>query len=144
MMKSIRIGVVGYSVQKFNVEDATFLLTSAIDYLKLIHQAKYIEIVSGYTNLGVPAVAYAIAEKHRYATRGVACEKANEYPCFDCDEVDIVGENWGDESDAFLKSIDVLVRIGGGMQSNDEAFRAKAMGIPTMEFELPVLGEDQL
>jgi hypothetical protein len=47
-----------------------------------------------------------------------------------------VGEQWGDESAAFLAAIDVLIRIGGGPQSLAEAARAKELGIRVIEREL--------
>jgi hypothetical protein len=44
--------------------------------------------------------------------------RAGVYPV---DERVIVGDRFGDESDAFLARIDVLIRIGGGAQSRREA-----------------------
>lgn len=39
---------------------------------------------------------------------------------FPCNRQTIVGERWGDESETFLSSIDVLLRFGGGPQSQAE------------------------
>ena len=73
--------------------------------------------MSGLTNLGVPRIAYEEAIKLGLRTVGIACKQAEQYECFPCDEVILVGDNWGDESRAFLASIDVLLRVGGGKQS---------------------------
>src|SRR5690348_7922287 len=44
-------------------------------------------------------------------TCACACVRA------ECDDVVIVGDAWGDESATFLRSIDLMVKIGGGAQS---------------------------
>ncbi|HLD37442.1 MAG TPA: hypothetical protein VJA86_02555, partial [Candidatus Nanoarchaeia archaeon] len=69
-------------------------------------------------------------------TAGIACSKANEYECFPVDEKVIVGNEWGEESQTFLNSIDVLVRVGGGSQSKREILEAKANGKPVFEYDL--------
>jgi hypothetical protein len=51
----------------------------------------------------------------------------------------IIGENWGDESSAFLDEIDVIVRIGGGKQSLTEVQTFKDKGGKTYERELAAL-----
>ncbi len=50
----------------------------------------------------------------------------------------MIGDEWGDESEKFLDSIDVLVRIGGGKQSMAEVKKAKEMGIKVIEHELEI------
>jgi hypothetical protein len=131
----MRIGVVGYSAQKFDVIQAKQLLSDAINICSTGQDC----IVSGLTNLGIPAIAYEIADENGMATMGIACEKAKEYECFPCGRVHIKGENWGDESDMFLAAIDVLIRIGGGPQSFAEVTRAKELKIWVIERELKAL-----
>jgi hypothetical protein len=132
----MRIGVVGYSQQKFDEQKAIETMRLVLIPQTSIHLD--ITIVSGLTNLGVPAIAYNLAKELNLKTMGVACAKASEYECFPCDRVHIVGKNWGDESETFLASIDKLIRIGGGKQSHAEAARAKELGIPVGEFDLEV------
>lgn len=132
----MRVGVVGYSGQKFNETDATFLLGEAWGEIGIKGDSV---IVSGLTNLGIPALAYGFAADYGLKTMGIACSKAKDYECFPCDRVHIIGDNWGDESEAFLASIDYLVRIGGGKQSHAECQRAKELGIIVIEKELEAL-----
>jgi hypothetical protein len=130
----MRLGIVGYSQQEFDEEKAIDLLRSILIQETLIHPD--ITIVSGLTNLGVPAVAYSLAKELNLKTMGVACAKAGCYKCFPCDRVHIVGEDWGDESETFLASIDKLIRVGGGKQSHAESARAKDLGLRVIEVEL--------
>jgi hypothetical protein len=135
----MRIGVVGYSAQKFDEQKAEALLIKAFHSVENIHKVALTDlwIVSGLTNLGVPAVAYRCAAMHWQAkTMGIACHKASNYECYPVDAKFLVGANWGDESMTFLAAIDVLIQIGGGPQSMREVEMAKAMSIPVIEYEL--------
>lgn len=134
----MRVGVVGYSAQKFDERVGKMMVGVALNARHTEAQGALI-IVSGYTNLGIPKLAYEYAKEFGYKTIGIACSKATEYECFPCNRVHIIGNNWGDESEAFLASIDVLIRIGGGNQSKKECQRAKELGIETFEYELDAL-----
>lgn len=132
----IKIGIVGYSGKSFPIYKAFRLLRNSI-YGHLYtyreesgNEAIHVEIVSGYTDYGVPALAYCLADlmrcmptdTHNYlvSTTGIACERAHKLNVCDVDELSIHGANWGDESEAFVEHIDVLIRIGGGPQSLKE------------------------
>lgn len=117
---SHRIGVVGFSAQDFDKVDAAAKMFSALRARSWLYAPDTCTVVSGYTNLGIPAIAYQCAKALGMPTVGIACEKANEYERFPCDEVVIVGTNWGDESSTFLASIDELIKVGGGKQSAAE------------------------
>jgi hypothetical protein len=134
----MRVGVVGYSGQKFDERVGKIMVGVALNARHAESQSDII-IVSGYTNLGIPKLAYEYAKEFGYKTIGVACSKAAQYECFPCDRVHLIGDNWGDESGAFLASIDVLVRIGGGVQSKKECQEAKTLGIPVVEYELEAI-----
>ncbi|MDJ0708636.1 MAG: hypothetical protein QNJ46_35680 [Leptolyngbyaceae cyanobacterium MO_188.B28] len=71
-----------------------------------------VEIVAGWTWGGVSGLAYEIATAFDWNTVGVACGKVKNSECFPCDRVIIVGSEWGDESDQFLSSIDLLIKVG--------------------------------
>lgn len=124
----IRVGVVGYSSKKFDTEKAEFLLFLAFQNVKhtfetTLQKTIKIELVSGLTDVGVPALAYRGAISifgPTTRTVGIACAKAKDFPQFPVDEKHIIGDNWGDESDYFLDNIDCLIRIGGGDQSMKE------------------------
>lgn len=131
----MRVGVIGYSAQKFDERIGNLFVEGALNTRRAKSQQELI-VVSGYTNLGIPKLAYEYAKEFGYKTIGIACSKATDYECFPCDRVHIIGDNWGDESETFLASIDVLVRIGGGNQSLQECQRAKDLGIPVIEYEL--------
>jgi len=114
---SHRIGVVGFSAQEFDKVDAAAKLFSALRARSWLYAP---DTCSGYTNLGIPAIAYQCAQSLGMLTVGIACQKAYGYERFPCDEVIIVGTNWGDESQTFLTSIDELIKVGGGKQSAAE------------------------
>lgn len=113
-----RIGVVGYSSWKFDEDKARAILRDVLS-LRALHYPNSV-VVSGYTDLGIPALAYQQAVELGMGTVGIACADAKNYPCFPCDEVIIVGEHWGDESPVFLDYIDELIKVGGGPQSEAE------------------------
>lgn len=128
------VGVVGYSSQKFDEKKAEELLKNEFEKLK--QSGKNISIVSGLTDLGIPKIAYKLAKQFGFFTVGIACEKAYEYDCFPVDKKIIIGEDWGDESQTFLKQIEMLIRIGGGKQSLAEVEEAKKKGVTIIEYEL--------
>ena len=84
-------------------------------------------------------MAYRIARHKSIKTAGVACSDAKNYDCFDCDRVEVVGDNWGDESETFISQLDALVRVGGGPQSMREVEMAVARGIPVYQRELEAI-----
>lgn len=137
----LRIGVTGYSAQKFDIDTARYMLDGAINYLKMQYGAEQVDVVSGLTDLGVPSVAYKLAAKYGWDTTGVACQKAMDYKLYPVKNKYVIGTEWGDETPVFLRSCDVLIRVGGGKQAKAEAELAKQQGMPTMEFELPAQEE---
>ena len=91
---------------------------------KLITYPKF-EIISGLTDYGIPALTYCICQKfekkYQIETVGFAPKCAlNDNVCRVDKEI-IIGENYGDESEEFIKYIDILIKIGGGKQSISEA-----------------------
>ena len=132
------MGVVGYSTNGFDEDEAILLLINAFDMFT--QGTSDVEIVSGLTDLGIPSLAYYIAKHRSYKTIGIACKKAFEYDLFPVDEQIIVGDEWGDESKTFLNRIDVLIRVGGGKQSLKEVEMFKNMSgfspEKLVEFEL--------
>ena len=136
MERPWRIGIVGYSQDKFDHAKATRILQEALDLRAITHPES--EVVSGYTDMGVPGIAYRVAQQVGMSTVGIACEKASEHPCFPCDKVIIEGDEWGDESPTFLKYIDEMVKVGGGKQSIAEYEKFDG---PKEEFELEWYGD---
>lgn len=136
-MDEIRIGVVGYSAQKFDEIEAARFLREAYDNIDSCYTGRSKAVVSGLTDLGIPALAYRGAKERGWRTVGIACPKAGEYTCFPVDEKIIIGSEWGDESQTFLNSIDVLVRVGGGKQAMRETAEFRGKGKPVIEYDLP-------
>ena len=137
-MTMINVGLVGYSAQKFDEDIAKDLIREAFDWVENEFEGKSFCVISGLTDLGIPALGYREADKRGWETAGVAPEEAKQYDCYDVDEEIIVGKKFGDESDKFLSMLDVLVKIGGGKQSKAEFKKAQEMNIKTWEGELEV------
>lgn len=133
-MTTLNIGVVGYSGQKFDENAARSALNDLLDQAS--DGRNDVTIVSGLNDLGIPALAYRAAHQRGWGTSGVACSKATHYNCYPVDKKVIVGDNWGDESQTFLDTCDVLVRVGGGKQSLREVNEFRARGGRVFEFDL--------
>ncbi len=122
MEQKIKIGVVGFSRNQFDKEEAYQKLFKYITELTASVDKSWIEIVSGYTASGVPLLAYQIADKLGFETVGISARqalnvKSGRYPV---QKLMLVGKRFGDESEKFVEYIDILIRIGGGKQSRHE------------------------
>jgi hypothetical protein len=159
-MEPARIGVVGYCPPtKYDEKKAQEYLEDAFDNVDVDFFGRDIVIVSGATNVGVLAQAYALATKRGYATGGVACEKAADYELFPLtEEPIIIGKEWGSESPIFVlgtgaipyvdpekikryaghphNGLDAIIRIGMGSQSMAETELMRALGKKTYEYDL--------
>ena len=58
----MRVGVVGYSAQKFDIEKAKKIIKEVFDQL-VARYGDNITIVSGLTAMGIPLLAYEEAKK---------------------------------------------------------------------------------
>ena len=125
----MKIGFIGYSDTKFNINKANEIINKIKDYISLDD-----EIVSGATLYGIPKLVYETLKDNK--TIGIMCKDGYNYPLYPCDVIYAIGNNWGDESEFLIDYIDVLIKIGGGKQSIKELQMAKNKGIPTYEFEL--------
>lgn len=126
---SLKIGVVGFSRNQFDQEEATNKLHDMIKQIIENYPDREFEIVSGLTNMGVPRLAYLLADQLGIYTTGFSAKQAFSvyagiYPV---KQQIIVGDKFGDESEEFVRYIEVLVRVGGGAQSRHEVelFKAK-------------------
>lgn len=135
----LKIGVIGYSAKEFDTVQAEKFLRGILSELARQNPSRQIEIVSGYTNCGIPKIAYEIAAKLGYNTVGYSAKEALQYNVYDCKKVIIVGEKFGDESKSFVTYCDILIRVGGGDQSMREIAMFKETGKSVYELDLPVL-----
>lgn len=135
-MKKVTVGFVGYSDNsKFNYEEAKKIVKEVFQELSKKYEIEY--VVSGLTDQGIHGIVYREAYARKIKTVGIAPSKANEYKKFPVNKEIIVGNNFGDESQTLIDSIDVFVKIGGGEQSNTELQMAKDKGsIEIIEKEL--------
>jgi hypothetical protein len=132
------VGVVGFSKVNFDHSEAARMIKEAFDKIESTYPNQQKNCISGFTNQGIPALAYAEAVRMGWKTSGVACGKikVKKYDLFPVDFEYIEGEQWGDESKKFLSLIDIIVRIGGGKQSLEETEAARISGLPVIEFDL--------
>jgi hypothetical protein len=137
----MRVGLVGYSAQKFDQSKALEYISEAFDVVEELFGAEAPHnLVSGLTNLGIPRIGYMEAERRGWHLVGIACIKAADHDCYPVHKIELVGRNWGDESETFLDSIDVLICIGGGEQSKREVALAREREILTIEYDLEAEG----
>ena len=120
--KLLRVGVVGFSKSQFDKKMAILKLRNKFEDLLDENDSKNLEIVSGYTNMGVPRIAYLLADDLGIKTVGFSAKQALKVKrgVYPVQKEIIVGERFGDESMEFIKYIDILIRIGGGQQSRHE------------------------
>jgi hypothetical protein len=118
------------ATQNYNIlKKGEWIKVSNIEYNKFegIKHSSYrnCEIVSGLTDYGIPALTYCVCDL--LSLKNYSIEKVGFAPkCALTDnlcKVDkqiIVGENYGDELEEFIKYIDVLIKVCGGSQSIKE------------------------
>ena len=118
----MKIGVVGYIRECFDPSQARDFLKKILYQILEGLNNHEIELVSGYTNAGVPKISYQLAQELGLVTVGFTAKAAlnSSFELFPVQKSIIVGEQFGDESKAFIEYIDVLIRIGGGVQSHSE------------------------
>jgi hypothetical protein len=133
------VGVAGFSGQwapakleadpalKAAADAATVVLREHLKKLKDEYGDKLV-VSSGATMEGVPKIIYEVCAEEGIKAMGVACEKAFKYPLGAMRYLVIEGQNWGDESAAFLKTADDFVLLGGGGQAKREAIAAGQEG----------------
>jgi len=134
-----KIGVAGYSSGEFNTQFVRNELNELYSVIERFYaNGKDIAIVSGLTNVGVPALAYEVAVDKGMTTVGIACARASEYEVFPVNIRIIEGSEWGDESEKFISYIDALICFGNGEQSLAELamFRELKPKNPVFEVEL--------
>ena len=136
MKIKLNVGIIGFSNEKkYKASDGKKAVTDAFDNLSKLFPERDIHVVSGLTNIGIPKLAYEEAVKKKWKTVGIAPKEAEEYELFHVDEKIIVGDKFGDESKVFIDYIDILVKIGGGQQSEKEAAMAVKQNIPIMNMD---------
>ena len=135
----LKIGFVGYSDGKFDIDKAKEILDKI--FTDIAKNNTKVEIVSGATALGIPKLVYEYAQKYNYMCTGIMCKDGYNYELYPCDRIFAYGNNWGDESPIFINYIDVLYKIGGGKQSQKEIEMAKDANKQVYEYDLAFPGK---
>ncbi|MFK7747860.1 MAG: hypothetical protein AB8B65_05695 [Kordia sp.] len=134
MKPTVKYGIVGFSRNQFDQKAAHEILQNEFQKIKEKHTDETVEIVSGYTNSGVPKIAYELAEKFDFVTVGFSAKQAlrvrsGVYPV---KKKIIRGNRFGAESEDFVRYIDALIRVGGGIQSRHETELFKTLHADTL------------
>lgn len=149
MKPIVKYGIVGFSRNQFDKKAAREILQNEFQKLKEKHIDETIEIVSGFTNSGVPKIAYELADEFGFVTVGFSAKQAlrvrsGVYPV---KKKIIKGNRFGDESEDFIRYIDALIRVGGGKQSRHETelfknlHAEKSIAMIVKEFEVEWFGK---
>jgi len=132
----LKVGIVGYSGQKFDVAKAERLLRIEFDDLiqSFSFEPEDVEIVSGYTNIGVPEIAFRLAKEYGFTTRAIANQKDLQ-PKYNGQRASVncvvLNDEWverGQESAYFIEHCHMFIQIGGGKQSFAEMEEAVRQG----------------
>ncbi|MEM9691338.1 MAG: hypothetical protein AAGA56_02230 [Myxococcota bacterium] len=129
------IGVVGFSGSWRNnprreAADTVARALRAWFARKRPEENRTIWCVSGATDLGVPAIAYRVADELGLRCVGVTPAAAMSHPLARLDYLVPIGKRFGDESRVFVELCDELWMFGGGPQSESEVRLATQMGKP--------------
>ncbi len=117
--KAYKVGVMGWSSIGFDEKLAREKLYDIFVELRKKHKST-ISIVSGWSNIGIPKIATELAKEFGFICVGFSAESVLQYDLCEVDVGYIVGKNFGDESESFIKYIDEVIKLGGGLQSENE------------------------
>jgi hypothetical protein len=81
-------------------------------------------VASGATNEGVLRLAYEVCAFLNITAMGIAPDQALDFPLGKMHYILPFGRAFGDESQVFVRTIDELLVLGGGPQSQREVFAA--------------------
>jgi hypothetical protein len=87
-------------------------------------------VASGATNQGVLQLAYEVCEFLNIVAMGVAPDQVSNYPLGRMRFMLPFGARFGDESHVFLRTVDELIVLGGGAQSQREVLAAAQTRMP--------------
>jgi hypothetical protein len=93
------------------------------------HGARLV-VASGATNSGMVPLAYEVCTFLNITAMGIAPDQALEYPLSQMQYMLPFGQAFGDESPVFVRTIDELIVVGGGAQSQRELLAAAEIDRP--------------
>jgi TRPM family ion channel len=128
------VGVAGFSRPwiQLGLHDAALAQTIADVRATLCHElaerqrrhGARLVVASGATKSGVARLAYEVCTFLNITAMGIAPEQALEHPLSQMHYMLPFGHAFGDESPVFVRTIDELVVVGGGAQSERELLAA--------------------
>lgn len=87
-------------------------------------------VASGATNEGVLRLAYEVCAFLNITAMGIAPDQALDFPLGKMHYMLPFGRSFGDESQVFVRTVDELLVLGGGPQSQREVFAAAEANQP--------------
>lgn len=130
--KVLKVGVNGFHARAQDKVVIWNLISRGFDRIMSETGATELHVISSLSDSGVPQAAYHIARQRGWNCGGIAPKAVMRQRIFpmnvDGDIMKIVGNRWGDESEAFINECDVLLRVGNSRQSMDEAELAEKQG----------------
>ena len=136
MSNVVRVGVVGYVSERFDTVEAWKLVQKGFETVRRNFPGKTFEVVSTMQDRGVPQAAYYQAAQNGWATVGVAPAEVLNEKTWPTDTAKCAGEKWGDEQNAFLEAVDVVVSVGRNNFSLATVKEAKKRGLSVHEYKL--------
>ena len=108
-----RLGLIGYCTENFDHKIAKLNLEDAFDDIFKEYGTNVI-LVSGYTNVGILKLGYDLSKKYGWLTEGFTSFEAlsGKYELYPVDIETLIGDKFGDESEAFIESLDFLLKVG--------------------------------
>jgi hypothetical protein len=107
LLSAVRIGITG-EISETQIPEAKRVLSRALGRL----YGSSIEIVAKLVDRGVSRAAYEVAQELEFRTAGVAPRVALDETCSLVDRREIVGEDWGQETETFINQVSIIICLG--------------------------------
>jgi hypothetical protein len=123
-----QLGLQGASLEQI-IADVRATLCHELAARQRRHGARLV-VASGATNSGVLRLAYEVCTFLNITAMGIAPNQALEHQLCRMHYMLPFGQTFGDESPVFVRTIDELIVIGGGAQSQREILAAAEIDRP--------------
>ena len=123
-----QLGLYGAALEQ-TIVDVRATLCHELAVRQRRHGARLV-VASGATNSGMMRLAYEVCTFLNITAMGIAPNQALEYPLCRMHYMLPFGQAFGDESPVFVRTIDELIVVGGGAQSQREILAAAESGRP--------------
>ena len=123
-----QLGLYGAALEQ-TIADVRATLCHALTERQRRHGARLV-VASGATNSGVLRLAYEVCTFLNITAMGIAPDQALEHPLSRMHYMLPFGQTFGDESPVFVRTIDELIVVGGGAQSQREIIAAAEIDRP--------------